>query len=148
METIIGRNEIDKVKHSSLLKLLVFELIIFANQKCSVDDECKTVRKVDSARAQERQSKPFTRIKEIKEMLANPIKQRKPQCSEVVMEVSEVKSLIRKINLLEEELGREETGKSRSQSFHSNDSEGMELMVEQMECLLKKKENRIRELNC
>jgi hypothetical protein len=84
-------------------------------------------------------------------MLANPIKHKKPQSNEIVMDISEFKSLIRKINLLEEEVGKEgkeDTAKNRSQSFHSNDSEGMELMVEQMECLLKKKENRIRELNC
>jgi hypothetical protein len=58
------------------------------------------------------------------------------------MDIYDFKSLTRKINILEEDL-LEEGHIDRVEAVSPVDTEGMEVMIEQLESLLKKKETRI-----
>jgi len=63
------------------------------------------------------------------------------------MDKYEFKSLARKLNSLEQHLSNEEIRSNKSVDAGELDLEGMELMITQLEKLVKKKESRIRELN-
>lgn len=102
---IIGSNEIERIKHSSLLKLLIYELIVFADQHTTahpVSVPHKTVEKGQRA---------MQRLEEIKELV---YAMSQSTVGELSVELSKFKTLLHRLKGLERELQREEEERRRA----------------------------------
>lgn len=60
---IIGSNEIERIKHSSLLKLLIYELIVFADQHTTAHTHSLQAKTVEKG------LRTMQRLEEIKELV-------------------------------------------------------------------------------
>lgn len=83
------------------------------------------------------------RLAEIKELVCGMSQSRG---GELAVGVAEFKQLLQRLKGLEREMQREEEDRRRA-SLNSSDSEGAEIMIEQLEDIIRRKENRIKELN-
>lgn len=144
-EPILGTSDIDKIRNSSLLRLLLYEFIIFADEKCLEKTTQSLKRSTVSSSNQSNADISITSIKDLKEILSSVEKRRDPS-GYYQMEKYEFKTLKRRVKIIEQEL-KESSIRSRPDSSDSHDPDGTEAMIEQLEHLLKKKEKRIKELN-
>jgi hypothetical protein len=93
---IIGSNEIERIKHSSLLKLLIYELIVFADQHTAPN--APSARTADSNKTVEKGLRATQRLEEIKELV---YAMSQSSVGELSVELCKFKTLLHRLKGLE-----------------------------------------------